>query len=58
MRLTMTRVGKQEQRRNQNPKKRKAPFAKTGPKKDKLKLGYKEHENAFTEENAFIPKIK
>ena len=57
----MTREGKQEQRRNQCPKKRKNPSAKTGPKKDNLKVGYKEHANALDSkeiENVFIPKIK
>jgi len=55
----MTRMGKQEERRHQNPKKRKPNIAKkTGAKKDNLKNGYKEHENAISDEYAFIPKIK
>ena len=55
----MTRMGKQEERRNQNPKKRSLKiFKKTGSKKDNLKNGYKEHENALNSKIAFIPKIK
>ncbi len=55
----MTRLGKQEERRHQNPKKRKPPtYSKTGPKKDNLEKGYKEHANALTDTLAFIPKIK
>lgn len=55
----MTRIGKQQERRMQNPKKRKADiFKKTGPKKDNLKKGFKEHENALNDEYAFIAKIK
>jgi hypothetical protein len=58
-RLQMTRIGKQQERRMKNPKKRKpAIFNKTGPKKDSLKSGYKEHENAIKDQYAFIPKIK
>lgn len=54
----MTRMGKQEERRHKNPKKRKKTiFEKTGPKKDNLKNGYKEHLNAVNIENCFIPKI-
>ncbi len=56
---TMTRIGKQEERRHKNPKKRKPPsYNKTGAKKDNLEKGYKEHANALSDENAFIPKIK
>ena len=57
----MTRISKQNQRRNQNPKKRKPRlFNKTGPKKDNLQKGYKEHVNALNENsmNIFIAKIK
>ena len=55
----MTRTGKQEERRHRYPHKRKAPAEKTGPRKDNLPLGYKEHENALeTEQTTFIPKIR
>ena len=58
---TMTREGKQAQRRNTYPRKRRPNLAiKTGSKKDNLKKGYKEHENALSDNsiNAYIPKIK
>lgn len=57
----MTRMSKQGERRAQFPRKTKSPVAKTGPKKDNLKLGYKEHVNAVEGDLArsfFIPKIK
>lgn len=58
----MTRMSKQGKRRNQCPKKRKPPLSvKTGPKKDALELGFKEHYNAVTDEqnlSAFIGRIK
>ena len=57
----MTRIGKQEQRRNMSPKKRKPDLSvKTGSKKDNLAKGYKEHPNALENNslNSFIPKIK
>lgn len=57
----MTREGKQAQRRNMNPKKRRPNLSeKTGTKKDNLKKGYKEHENALSDNsiNAYIAKIK
>jgi hypothetical protein len=55
----MTRTSKQEERRAVSPKKRKKRVVKkTGPKKDNLKLGYKEHANATSTEFAFIPKIR
>lgn len=57
----MTRIGKVQKRRNQKPKKRHYPLhVKTGTKKDNLKKGYKEKENAISGEIAktiFIPKI-
>jgi len=43
------------------PKKRKAPQPKTGPIKDRLPKGFKEHPNAAENEMAasiFIPKIQ
>ncbi len=55
----MTRISKQEERRHQNPKKRKIVLSKkTGMKKDKLENGYKEHVNALNSQYAFIPKVK
>ncbi|NGX28562.1 MAG: hypothetical protein K940chlam1_00744 [Candidatus Anoxychlamydiales bacterium] len=55
----MTRIGKVEERRAINPKKRKPPtYKKSGPKKDNLKKGFKEHPNALNDEYAFISKIK
>ena len=55
----MTRLGKQEERRHKNPKKRKPPtYNKTGAKQDNLEKGYKEHPNALADTLAFIPKIK
>lgn len=55
----MTRIGKQEERRNRCPRKRKTSFAtKTGPKKDNLNLGFREHLNALEDTSVFIAKIK
>lgn len=57
----MVRISKQNQRRNQSPRKRQHHSNKTGPKKDLLPKGYKEHANALQGEFAsqmFIPKIK
>lgn len=57
----MTRTSKQEERRNRSPRKHRAPSEKTGPKKDNLKLGFKEHANVASGAEAkvmFIPKIK
>jgi hypothetical protein len=57
----MTRMSKQGERRNMNPKKRKPKLTKkTGPKKDNLVSGYKEHVNAINDDakSVFIPKIK
>ncbi len=57
---SMTRIGKQEERRARCPRKRKPLFApKTGAKKDNLPSGYKEHTNSVEGlENIFISKIK
>lgn len=54
----MTRLSKQGERRRQSPRKRKAPSIKTGPKKDKLSLGYKPHENAVQHSTVFIGKVR
>ena len=60
--LQMTRTSKQEERRQRFPRKNKhAIYEKTGPKKDNLNLGFKEHANALEKDaakSAFIPKIK
>jgi hypothetical protein len=56
----MVRISKQKQRRQVSPKKRRAPSPKSGPKKDQLPLGFREHPNALEGELAkkvFIPKI-
>ena len=57
----MVRLSKQTRRRAVCPRKTKAPMAKTGPKKDALAKGYKEHANALSgtqsAEGAFIPKL-
>jgi len=57
----MTRTSKQGRRRRQSPRRPKIGAIKTGPKKDKLPQGFKQHENAITNEltqNTFIAKIK
>ena len=57
----MVRMSKQGERRNQFPRKHRAPAKKTGPLKDNLPNGFKAHENAIEGELAssmFIPKIK
>lgn len=57
--IDMTRMSKQGERRSKCPKRPSPPMPKTGPLKDKLPLGYKEHVNALgADTNAFIPKIK
>jgi hypothetical protein len=57
----MVRISKQSERRGKSPRKCRAPSDKTGPLKDKLTNGFKEHRNSV-EGNlaalAFIPKIK
>ena len=57
----MVRIGKQEERRMRSHRRPRPPALKTGPKKDNLAKGFKEHDNAL-EANAaqsmFIPKIK
>ncbi len=55
----MTRISKQAKRRSICPRKLKVSFnKKTGPKKDNLQCGYKQHENAINSTTAFIPKVK
>lgn len=57
----MVRISKQAERRNQSPRKNRAPSKKTGSLKDNLAGGFKLHENALSGDaarSAFIPKIK
>lgn len=55
----MTRQSKQGERRAQSRRKRHVSMApKTGPKKDNLEQGYKQHANALNINNVFIPKVK
>lgn len=56
----MVRLSKQEKIRSRNPHRRRAPSRKTGPLKDNLPNGYKEHSNALEgqlSQECFIPKI-
>lgn len=57
----MVRISKQQERRSTSPRRPPAPSKKTGPKKDLLKLGYKQHSNAVdgpAAQSVFIPKIR
>lgn len=56
----MTRMSKQGERRNMSPRKRHyKPDMTTGPKKDNLPKGYREHPSALDADKvSFIPKIK
>jgi len=57
----MVRISKQTERRSRSPRKPRLAGKKTGPRPDKLPLGYKEHPNALEGEHAattFIPRIK
>lgn len=57
----MVRISKQEERRQRSPRRPRPPSPKTGPLKDKLPLGFKDHANAFDGtalHTVFIPKIK
>lgn len=55
----MVRRSKQEERRSVSPKRRRAPTPKTGPLKDNLPHGFKNHENSLdASTGAFIPKIQ
>jgi hypothetical protein len=57
----MTRIGKQEERRNRSPRRPRIAGPKTGPKKDNLPKGYKERANSIdntsADQGVFIPKI-
>lgn len=57
----MTRLSKQARKRSQSPKRPKLRGKPTGPKKDKLEMGYKEKTNSISGAFAatcYIPKIK
>jgi hypothetical protein len=57
----MVRISKQAEKRSRSPRRCRAPAVKTGPLKDNLPKGYKEHSNALEGDvaaTAFIPKIK
>jgi hypothetical protein len=57
----MVRISKQAERRSVCPRRPRPPAPKTGPKKDHLPSGFKEHANAIEGSSAqmnFIPKIK
>lgn len=57
----MVRISKQEERRSKSPRRPSIAGSKTGPLKDNLPKGYKEHANASSVEGplaVFIPKIK
>ncbi len=57
----MVRISKQEERRSKSHRRPSPPAKKSGPKKDNLAKGYKEHPNALSGDVAqmsFIPKIK
>ena len=57
----MVRLSKQTRDRQVSFRKPRKPSVKTGPLKDTLPQGFKEHQNALQDELAlttFIPKIK
>lgn len=55
----MTRMSKQGERRARSPRKHRNPATKTGPRKDALPKGYREHPNAIEGETGiFIGKVK
>ena len=55
----MTRISKKAQIKAVCPRKLKASHAeKTGPKKDALPKGFREHVNALDNKQVFIPKVK
>ena len=59
----MTRLSKQGERRQRSPRKHQkiAPSQKTGPVKDHLEKGFKEHDNAIADSHAammFFPKFR
>lgn len=57
----MVRISKQNERRQQSPRRHRPPSKKTGSLKDNLPKGYKEHANGLEGDAAlsfFIPKIQ
>ena len=57
----MTRTSKQEERRARSPRRPRQAGTKTGPRKDNLAKGYKEHANALSGDLAqavYIGKVK
>lgn len=57
----MTRMSKQSERRMVSPRRPRQPGVKTGPKRDNLAKGYKEHENAIAGDMAasiFVAKVR
>lgn len=57
----MVRISKQQERRHVSRRRPSAPQPKTGPLKENLPKGYREHVNALEGELAakmFIPKIR
>jgi hypothetical protein len=57
----MVRISKQAEKRRRSPRKCRAPSVKTGPRKDNLPKGFKEHQNAVggdLAEKVYIPKIR
>ncbi len=57
----MTRLSKQAERRQEFPRKRVRATAKTGPRKDNLPLGFKQHANAASGDLAaavFVSKVR
>ncbi len=55
----MTRISKQDRRRNISPRRPRLPGEKTGAKVDNLPAGYKEHANCLDGvPNAFVAKIR
>lgn len=57
--IFMTRLSKQTRRRKVSPRRPTLPGQKTGPKKDLLAKGFREHKNALnsSEITAFIPVV-
>jgi len=57
----MTRISKKAEKKAQSPRRCRFPSPKTGPLKDNLPEGFKQHTNALTGDMAskvFIGKVK
>ena len=56
----MVRLSKQQRKRSMSPRRPRLEGEKSGPQKDHLPLGFKEHQNSVETQavRAFIPKIK